>query len=50
MRETSAGVVEMGDMEGCVLTALISPMYGTLTVVPSAIALPLFLAADAHQV
>ena len=50
MRETKADVVELGDMDGSVLAALISAMYGKTTEIPSAIALPLFLAADAYQV
>lgn len=35
----------MGQIEGPVLTALISFMYGS----PTDIAVPLFVAADAHQ-
>lgn len=50
LRETKADVVELGKMEGPVLVALISAMYGKATETPSAIALPLFLAADAYQV
>ena len=50
MRETDADVVELTDMDGPVLTALVSALYGKLTEIPSAIALPLFLAADAYQV
>ena len=49
MRETDADVVELTDVEGPVLTALISALYGKLTEIPSALALPLFLAADAYQ-
>lgn len=50
MREAHAPEIELGDMEGPVLTALMSAMYGKLTEIPAAIALPLFLAADAYQV
>lgn len=50
MRETDANEVELGDLEGPVLTALISAMYGKLTTIAPAIALPLFRAADAYQV
>ena len=50
MRESHAHKVELGNMDGSVLTALISAMYGKLREIPSAIALPLFLAADAYQV
>lgn len=39
----------MGQIEGPVLKALISFMHGCLTSVPRDLALPLFLAADAHQ-
>ncbi|KAL3161686.1 hypothetical protein ABBQ38_008785 [Trebouxia sp. C0009 RCD-2024] len=50
MRETDADEVELGDLEGPVLVALISAMYGKLTNIAPAIALPLFRAADAYQV
>ena len=50
MRETHANKIELGNMDGPVLTALISAMYGKLREIPSGIALPLFLAADAYQV
>lgn len=50
MRETHECEVELGDMEGPVLTALVSAMYGKLKEVPAAIALPLLLAADKYQV
>ena len=39
----------MGQIEGPVLTALISFMYGRLGDIPTDIALPLFVAADAHR-
>ena len=50
MCETDADEVELGDMEGPVLMALISAIYGTLANIAPAIALPLFRAADAYQV
>lgn len=50
MRKAQADVVELGDMEGPVLTALISSMYGKLDDIPAALTLPLFLAADKFQV
>jgi len=40
----------MGEIEGPILKALISFMYGNLAHLPKGIKLPLFLAADAHQV
>lgn len=48
-KESTAQEVEMGQIEGPVLTALISFMYGQLPTVPSDVLLPLFVAADAHQ-
>lgn len=50
MRETHDREIELGDMDGPVLTALVSAIYGKLKEVPAAIALPLFLAADKYQV
>lgn len=50
MLETHAKKIELGDIEGPVLTALISAVYGKVREVPDAIALPLFLTADAYQV
>ena len=50
MRESHDREIELGDMEGSVLTALVSAMYGKLKEVPAANALPLFLAADKYQV
>ena len=41
--------VEMQQIEGPVLKALISFMYGRLKSIPADLALPLFVAADAHQ-
>ncbi len=48
-KENKAEEVEMGQIEGPVLMALISFMYGRLEDIPADIALPLFVAADAHQ-
>ena len=48
-KESTAQEVEMGDIGGPTLTALISFMYGRLGTVPAVILLPLFMAADAHQ-
>lgn len=39
----------MGQIEGPVLTALISFMYGRLKDIPTDLTLGLFVAADAHQ-
>ncbi|KAL3161684.1 hypothetical protein ABBQ38_008783 [Trebouxia sp. C0009 RCD-2024] len=50
MRETDADEVELTDLEGPVLVALIAAMYGKLREIPSGLALPLFLAADAYQI
>lgn len=47
--ENTAEEVEMGQIEGPVLTALLSFMYGRLEDIRKDIALPLFVAADAHQ-
>ncbi|DBA99211.1 TPA: Galactose oxidase, central domain [Trebouxia sp. C0006] len=49
-KESTAREVEMGEIEGPTLTALISFMYGRLGPVPKDILIPLFIAADAHQV
>ncbi|DBA92437.1 TPA: protein modification by small protein conjugation [Trebouxia sp. C0004] len=48
-KENTADEVEMGQVEGPVLTAFISFMYGRLEDIQPDIALPLFVAADAHQ-
>ncbi len=48
-KESTAQEVEMGEIEGPILTALISFMYGRLDTIPTNILLPLFIAADAHQ-
>ena len=48
-KESIAQEVEMGEIEGPTLTALISFMYGRLDTIPTDILLPLFIAADAHQ-
>ncbi|DBA72900.1 TPA: Galactose oxidase, central domain [Trebouxia sp. C0005] len=49
-KESTAQEVEMGEIEGPTLTALISFMYGRLGAIPTDILIPLFTAADAHQV
>ena len=48
-KESTAQGVEMGEIEGPILTALISFMYGRLGPIPTDILIPLFIAADAHQ-
>ena len=48
-KESTAQEVEMGEIEGPTLTALISLMYGRLGAIPTDILIPLFTAADAHQ-
>ena len=48
-KKSTAQEVEMGEIEGPILTALISFMYGCLDSIPTDILLPLFIAADAHQ-
>ena len=48
-KENITGEVEMGQFEGPVLTALTSFMYGCLEDIPTQLALPLFVAADAYQ-
>ncbi len=50
MREESMGTIELGDMQGPVLEALMEYFYGCLTEIPAQLLLPLFVAADAHQV
>ena len=50
MREESMGTIELGDMQGPVLEVLMEYLYGCLTEVPAQLLLPLFVAADAHQV
>lgn len=49
-KDSTAQEVEMGEIEGPTLTALISFMYGRLGIIPADILRPLFLAAHAHQV
>lgn len=48
-KENTANEVEMKEIEGPVLAALVSHMYGR-PIENSDILLPLFVAADAHQV
>ena len=50
MQETNACEIELGDMDGPVLQALVSYMYGRPVQVADEQLLALFLAADAHQV
>ncbi len=50
MREESMGTIELGDMQGPVLEVLMEYLYGCLTEIPAQLLLPLFVAADAHQV
>ncbi len=50
MREESMGTIELGDMQGPVLEAMMEYLYGCLTEIPAQLLLPLFVAADAHQV
>ncbi len=50
MREESMGIIELGDMQGPVLEVLMEYLYGCLTEIPAQLLLPLFVAADAHQV
>lgn len=48
-KESTAQEVEMGEIEGPTLIALISFMYGRLGPIPADILILLFIAADAHQ-
>lgn len=50
MQETGAAEIELNAIPGPVLQLLVSYMYGALAEVPGRQLLPLFLAADAHQV
>lgn len=50
MQETQAAEVELGQVGGATLQALVAHMYGSLKEITHEQLLPLFLAADAHQV
>ena len=50
MVEQRSKEVKIGQIKGSVLEALISFMYGKLLDIPKALAAPLLIAADAHQV
>ena len=49
MQEAAASQITLKDMKGPVLKSLVSHMYGTLDHIDDDQVLPLFLAADAHQ-
>ena len=50
MKEAEAGEIELGEMEGHILQHMVAHMYGKLSDFPDTDLLPLFMAADAHQV
>ena len=50
MQEAQNNTVELSNIEGPVLRLLISAIYGIHAPVPSELLVPLFEAADAHQV
>lgn len=50
MHEETLDIIELGGIEGPVLEALMSFLYGALTEIPAQLLLPLYVAADAHQV
>ncbi len=50
MREQTSQEIEIQQMEGPVLEALVSFMYGKLRGIPPSLLVPLLVAADAHQV
>ncbi len=50
MQEAHDSTVELGDIEGPVLKLLISAMYGDYNPESPELLVPLFVAADAHQV
>ena len=50
MHEETLDTIELGGMEGPVLEALMSFMYGSLSEISAQLLLPLYMAADAHQV
>ena len=50
MQESEASEIELGEIEGPVLQSLVSHMYGKLSNIADHEVLPLFMAADAHQV
>lgn len=49
-KDNASSEVEMGDIKGPILKLLLRFMYGQLQTIPKEAFLPLFLAADAHQV
>ncbi len=50
MQEAHESTVELGNIEGPVLRLLISAMYGNYNPESLELLVPLFVAADAHQV
>ena len=50
MQEGTASAITLQNMTGPVLKLIISHIYGKLNYIPHEDLLPLFLAADAHQV
>lgn len=50
MQEGTASSITLQDMTGSVLRLIISHIYGKLNDIPHKELVPLFLAADAHQV
>lgn len=50
MQEGSANEIALQDMKGTTLKNFVAYMYGTLDEISPADLLPLFLAADGHQV
>lgn len=50
MREQLSGEVSLPEMDEAIVKAMLSFMYGRLRQVPDQLLLPLFVAADAHQV
>lgn len=50
MHEETSDIIELGGMDGPVLEALMAFLYGSMAEIPAKLLLPLYVAADAHQV
>lgn len=50
MRDAKSSVVKIGQITAPILKAMLQFMYGDLQVITQSMLVPLFIAADAHQV
>ena len=50
MQEAKNGLINLKGVEGPVLEALVSAMYGDSSGIESDLVVPIFIAADAYQV